>query len=115
MNRPGSDGRRTFLADDHEVALGARLRVLVGVVEGVEERDVIGGVEVVDPVLPALVQVDSTGVRDREDPGVVDGADRATVGPVDQPVLDRRAGSEPDLRGGRLPTRPVHLPGARHE
>ena len=109
--------RAAVLGDDRDVGLGARLRVLVGVVVRREHRDVIAQVELVDAVLPTLVQVDRAGMRDREHARVVDGADRALARRASiEPVLDRRTAAEPDARraGGRSP-RPVHLPAARRE
>ena len=80
------------LADDRDVGGGASLRVLVGVVVRLQQRDVVTRVEPVDAVLPALMQVHRARVRDREDPGVVDGADRAFV------VGDRGAGTRSTIR-----------------
>ncbi len=71
-----------------------------------EQRDVIARVELVDAVLPALVQVHRARVRDREHARVVDRADRALLVAVDQPVLDRRSAAQPDVaaRAGARPT-----------
>ncbi len=57
--------------------VGARLRVLVGVVVRLEYRNVLDAVEPLDAVLPALMEIDGARVRDREHARVVDGADRA--------------------------------------
>ncbi len=77
-----------------------------------EQRDVVADVELVDAVLPALVQVHRAGMRDGEHACVVDGADRALLVPVDEPVLDRRSGAQPDVRRGRALAAPVHAPAA---
>ena len=110
-----AERRERVLADDRDVGGGAGLRVLVGVVARLQQRDVLGGVEPLDAVLPALVQVHRAGVRDREDPGVVDGADGAFVAEVEEPVLDRRAAPQAHAARRGLPARPVHPARPRRE
>ena len=72
-------------------------------------------VEVVDPVLAALVEVDRPGMGDVEDPGAVDGARPAG------PTRSRRGGTRPRSRSAARPGRrrlgpgPVHLPGPGFE
>ena len=94
---PCADRHRPLRRDDRDVGLLARLGVLVGVVGGLEHRDLVLGVEVAHPVLTALVQVDRTGVGDVEHARRVDRAHESSVG-VDQLELERRPGAQPDPR-----------------
>ena len=80
------------------MSVSVRGIVYSSVVVRLDDRDVVLQVEPIDPVLLALVEVDRAGVRDREHAGVVDRADGALVVDVEQPVLDRRTGTQPDSR-----------------
>src|SRR5207253_4688865 len=66
-----ADGPAPFLAGDGDVDVVSGLRVLVDL-DGGQEGVGVGEVEVLDPVLAALVEVDRPGVGDVEHPGAVD-------------------------------------------
>src|SRR2546423_214001 len=69
-----------------------------------------GSIAMLARVLAPLVRVERPGVGDVEAPAVVGGADEAERCRAQQPVLDRRAGPQPDPGSGRLGAGPVHAP-----
>ena len=102
-----TDRGRLFRRHHRDVGRLARLRVLVGVVGRFEDGDVVVGVEIRDPVLATLVEVDRAGVGHVEGACGVDRPHDPPVG-VDEVELQRRAAPQADAGGGRLAPGPEH-------
>ena len=86
VDRPTA--RALLLAGDGDVDVVAGLGVLVDVDRSQEGVGVVE-VEVLDPVLAALVEVDGSGVGDVEDPGAVDRPHQPARFGLVEAVLDR--------------------------